>query len=504
VDDYLLNTLDQEERVRLKLLNPLNVGLTLARKYKETAFDRLKMLAEDVSTLQNIDTQLAAFHQEMLRDFEPRLGRMDALLSEMEVRGLNFFDERIRFGRIRELMNSDAIRRDFERDVVGDTPRDIDDEVGRVIDWIVERNLKLWQDISGYIDRRQIARHREGMIGEVTGNFSYNRQALLDSIGRASREAVGTYNREAEGRKLADEVRSSSGTTMFAGAGMGLGVLMTALLSGAVADVTGVVLATTLAATGLYVIPRAAARPSRSSRKRFRPAQPPARRPHAPGHGAISDSTERVNESIAPYRRFVQVQQDQLNEPATSSSPRRRPAASARGDRRKAVAAPKEYTVVSRPRQLSWPRHFFMGPLKTRGVYGRGCGGAPVAGCARPRTADAGFARGGARVRRVDGGTRGGEAGPGGLHVSAERGVWMVRGRGESRGGGAKRPSHPALGTGVSPGVAPAGRGAAIGGCGGPADLSESGGCGPGVRLQVRPRHGRRRDRLRGVPALPR
>ena len=31
VEDYLLNTLDQEERVRLKLLNPLNVGLRLAR-----------------------------------------------------------------------------------------------------------------------------------------------------------------------------------------------------------------------------------------------------------------------------------------------------------------------------------------------------------------------------------------------------------------------------------------------------------------------------------------
>ena len=31
-------------------------------------------------------------------------------------------------------------------------------------------------------------------------------------------------------------------------------------------------------------------------------------------HSAITESTERVNESIAPYRRFVQVQQDQLNE----------------------------------------------------------------------------------------------------------------------------------------------------------------------------------------------
>jgi hypothetical protein len=153
------------------------------------------------------------------------------------------------------------------------------------------------------------------MIGEVTGNFSYNRQALLDSIGRASREAVGTYNREAEGRKLADEVRSSSGTTMFAGAGMGLGVLMTALLSGAVADVTGVVLATTLAATGLYVIP-ARRRQAKTEftqkisdlRNRLRDALT------RQVHGAISDSTERVNESIAPYRRFVQVQQDQLNE----------------------------------------------------------------------------------------------------------------------------------------------------------------------------------------------
>ena len=53
-------------------------------------------------------------------------------------------------------------------------------------DWIVERNLKVWQDISGYIDRRQLNRYAEGMIGEVGQTFNYNRQALLDSIGRLS------------------------------------------------------------------------------------------------------------------------------------------------------------------------------------------------------------------------------------------------------------------------------------------------------------------------------
>ena len=93
-------------------------------------------------------------------------------------------------------MDSEGVKRAFEREVIAETPRQMEDEVGRVIDWIVERNLKLWQDISGYIDRRQLTRHREGMIGEVGSNFTYNRQALLDSIGRVSREVVASYNRE--------------------------------------------------------------------------------------------------------------------------------------------------------------------------------------------------------------------------------------------------------------------------------------------------------------------
>jgi len=291
------------------------VGLRLAAKYKETAFERLKLLAEDVATLQNIDQQLAAFHGEMLKDFAPRQGRLEALLNEMEVRGLNFFDETIRFGKIRQLMQTEQVRRDFERVVVGDTPRLIDEEVGRVIDWIVERNLKLWQDISAYIERRQINRHREGMIGEVGRGFTYNRQALLDSIGRTSTEVVGSYNREAEARKLAEEVSAASGTTVFAGAGVGLGVLMTAALTGAAADITGVVLASVLAATGLYVLParRRQAKADFSKKiaeLRVRLDESLTRQVHA----AITDSQEKVNESIAPYRRFVQVQQEQLNE----------------------------------------------------------------------------------------------------------------------------------------------------------------------------------------------
>jgi small GTP-binding protein len=316
VEDYLLNTLDQQERVRLKLLNPLNVGLRLASKYKDATFERLKLLAQDVEAIQNIDQQLALFHQEMLRDFEPRLARLDVLLGDMERRGMRFFEETIRIGRIKSLMDSEGVKRTFEREVIGETPREIEDEVGRVIDWIVERNLKLWQDISSYIERRQITRHREGMIGDVGSSFNYNRQALLDSVGRVSREAVGSYNREVESRAIANEIQGTFATTALAQAGaIGLGTLVVTLVSSAAADVTGILLATALAVGGFYVIPRKRRQAKQDFERRI--AQLGAHLKDVltrQVHLELEQSAARINEAIAPYRRFVQTQQQQLND----------------------------------------------------------------------------------------------------------------------------------------------------------------------------------------------
>jgi small GTP-binding protein len=316
IDTYLVRTLDQEERIRLKLLNPLNVGLRLSARYKDVAFERLKLLAQDIETIQSIDRQLALVHEEMLRDVEPRLARLDVLLGDMERRGHRFFEETIRIGRIRSLMDSEGVRRAFEREVIGDTAAQIEQETGRIIDWIVERNLKAWQDVSGYIDRRKIDRHREGMVGEVGTSFTYNRQALLDSIGRVAREVVGSYDREAEARAIANDVQGTFATTALAQAGaLGLGTLVVTLLTGAAADVTGLLLATALAVSGFYVIPRRRRQAQREfagriEELRHRLHEDLTRQVHL----EISQSGDRINEAIAPYRRFVQSTQQELTD----------------------------------------------------------------------------------------------------------------------------------------------------------------------------------------------
>ena len=316
VEEYLLRTLDQEERIRLKLLNPLNVGLRLSARYKEAAFERLKLLSQDLEALQSIDAQLALFHQDMLRDFEPRLSKLELLLGEMESRGQRFFEETIRLSRIRSLLDGEGIKRSFEREVVGDTPQQLEAEVGRLIDWIVERNLKVWQDVSQFVDRRRLSLHQEGMLGEVPTTFSYNRQALLESVGRVSREVIGGYDREREARAIADEVQGAFATTALAEAGaIGLGTLVATVVTGAAADVTGILLAAALAVGGFYVIPRKRRQAQADFRRRIEQLRSRLRDGLTRQvHHEVTQSTDRVNEAIAPYRRFVHSQQQRLNE----------------------------------------------------------------------------------------------------------------------------------------------------------------------------------------------
>ena len=315
LEHYLLETLDQEERVRLKLLSPLNVGLRLGQRYKDTAFEQLKLLADDVEAIANIDRQLAAFHQEMLRDLEPRLARLDVLLGGMENRGIRFFDENVRLGRIKTLLDSEGVKRAFAHEVIAETPQQIEAEVSKVIDWIVERNLRVWQDIQGYA-ARQATRHREGIIGDVGPSFTYNRQVLLDSVGRVSREVIGSYDREGEARAIANDVQGTFATAALANAGaVGIGTMVATVLTGAAADVTGILLAATLAIGGLYLIPRRRRQAQQAFRERIADLRTRLKQGLTrQAHQEIGQATERVNEAIAPYRRFVETQQSQLNE----------------------------------------------------------------------------------------------------------------------------------------------------------------------------------------------
>src|SRR5882724_3150148 len=82
LEKAIVTTLDERERVRLKLLNPLGVGARLAARTLDVVSGRLGLLDEDVRTLTDIERQLALYKEDMEREFRLRLSDVDRVLGE--------------------------------------------------------------------------------------------------------------------------------------------------------------------------------------------------------------------------------------------------------------------------------------------------------------------------------------------------------------------------------------------------------------------------------------
>ncbi len=131
LEEYIHQTLDEQNRLRLKLLNPLGVGSYLIKKYLEITASRMELLKSDIDLLTDLESQLALYGQDMEHNFKFRMAEIENVLFEMEGRGRAFFDETFRLARIFELLNKARIQQDFEHRVVADMPQRLEKKSGR-------------------------------------------------------------------------------------------------------------------------------------------------------------------------------------------------------------------------------------------------------------------------------------------------------------------------------------------------------------------------------------
>lgn len=310
LQNYIFETLDEEGRIRLKLLSPLGTAQHLADKYLKTTNERLAVLTEDIDTLRTIDRQLELYQEDMRKQFDYHLDRIENIIGKMNARGDEFFEDTIRIGRVIDLMNKDKIKAEFERKVVGDTEEEIDATVNELIDWMVEQDLRTWESINGYLDRRRLAQYEDQMVGEVSSQFRYDRKALLDSVSKRAQEEVDRYDPEQSANDLSLSVRNAVAQTAIAEVGaIGLGALVVAAASTVAVDVTGIVAASLLAGLGLFILPRK----RRQTREEFRKRSAELEQNlltvmNEQFEHELQRSVHRMESAIAPYSRFVRDQ----------------------------------------------------------------------------------------------------------------------------------------------------------------------------------------------------
>jgi small GTP-binding protein len=314
LEHYIATTLDAPGRVQLKLLNPLGVGASLAERHSGFVRERLGLLKGDFETLEEVERQLTVYQQDLVRDFELRMSDIDLILLQMERRGHDYFDDTMRIGRVMDLLNRSRVQQGFEQQVVADAPNQIERKVGELVDWLVDADLRQWQAVTRHLAERR-RQYKDRIVGEEGGaRFHYDRTRMIDSVARETQKVVDSYDRRREAQELADGARNAVATAAAVGAGaLGLGTIVTLAASTAAADVTGLILASVMAAIGFFILPAKRQRAKAEMREKIAAVR--ARLSDAlreQFHKEIQRSADRIREGIAPYSRFVRAEGDSL------------------------------------------------------------------------------------------------------------------------------------------------------------------------------------------------
>ncbi len=316
LEKYIQNTLDDKGRLSLKFMNPLGVGSHLVEKYLQVTTSRLELLKTDFTMLEDVDSQLALYQEDMRRDFNFRMSDIEKVLFEMEQHGQDYFDETLRLPRVFDLLNKARIQKEFEQRVVADVPQRIEKKVNEMIDWLVEADLSQWQAVMDHIaDRRR--QHQERIIGDAAGgSFHYDREKLIDGVGREAQRVVDTYDRQAEARLMAEGAQTAVAALAATEVGaLSLGALIAVLATTAAADATGIILASVIALLGLFIIPAKKRQAKADLREKIANLREQLIQSlRVQFEQEMERGMHNIKDAIAPYSRFVRSEQGKLEE----------------------------------------------------------------------------------------------------------------------------------------------------------------------------------------------
>ena len=311
---YLHDILDEQSRLRLKMLNPLGVGDRLVGRYLDAVNSRLEFLKTDFDLLADVEGQMGLYKKDMDRGFQLRMAEIENILHEMEKRGQVFYDETFRLARVFDLMSKARIQQEFERQVIADVPQRIERKVNELIDWLVASDLRRWQEITEHLSRRPLA-HQDRIIGSLgMGKFQHDRERMIEAVGRDARQVVESYDKIREAKAIAESAQTALAASAAVGAGaVGLGALITTMATTAAADVTGVLMASLMAALGIFIIPARRRQGKMKMIEKIGAVRTQlAQALRSQFEGEIHRSLEQINEAIAPYTRFVRSEKEKM------------------------------------------------------------------------------------------------------------------------------------------------------------------------------------------------
>jgi hypothetical protein len=188
-------------------------------------------------------------------------------------------------------------------------------KVNELIDWLVEPTAPMAAVMDHLADRRR--QHQERIIGDAAGgSFHYDRQQLIEGVGREAQRVVETYDRKVEARHMAEGAQTAVAALAATEVGaISLGAVIAILATTAAADATGIILASLVAVLGLFIIPARKRQAKSELRQKIAALREQlAHSLRAQFEQEMERSLLNIQDAIAPYSRFVRSEQGKLTE----------------------------------------------------------------------------------------------------------------------------------------------------------------------------------------------
>lgn len=313
LEQHVTRSMRDEERVRLKLLSPLGVASRIGGLLDGELGSRLHLLSEDRRTMEEIERQRGQFEKDIRRELKNHLSRFDTVLLGVEKRGEAFFNDKVQWRNVIGLMNTERTREQFQAQVIRGADREIDNAVHELVDWFLQRNLQLWEDVMKFVTER-VKAGEERVVGGLGGRFEYDRKTLLNNLQDRTETVMATYNQAEEATRIADGIQSAAVRGGLLGlGGIGLGAAVAAFVTTAAVDITGITAGLAMVVLGAAVLPR-----RREKAKKDLHASMQALRDELETNlndqiiRELENTAGKLNGAIAPYTRFVRAELDHL------------------------------------------------------------------------------------------------------------------------------------------------------------------------------------------------
>ncbi len=320
LEDYIFHKLGEGERLRLKLLSPLDSANTVAEKLAAEYSGKLELLSDDTAKIARIEEQLDAARQEMQSNFQKFILRVDALVIELRDRGVDFLDRNMRVRNLSLLRSEARFREEFERTVMGEWRDKLDQTVDESVDWLVRNNMRLWNDTLEYFNTQvHKAQYDSQIVGRVGGQFVYEREEVHARIRREAEARVQSLDHREECRRVINNSMTALQQSFGLGAGaIGLGYVLATIFTTVALDVTGIAAATLLFTASFFILPYKRKRAIEEFRSKTETLRTEMSRAF---EGKSSEEIERtvdnVRGALDPYTRFVRSERAKVGERAS-------------------------------------------------------------------------------------------------------------------------------------------------------------------------------------------